>query len=132
MDYSSFADAYQQTSGGGSTGSTILSLAMSILAIVAWWFIFEKASEAGWQAIIPIYNVWVEFRVVYGAGWKCLLLLVPILNVVVWIMFSIRLAKAFGQGILFALGLMFLPTIFHCVLAFGPFQYQGPQTDKFL
>ncbi|MBR3630859.1 MAG: hypothetical protein IKN55_10395 [Oscillospiraceae bacterium] len=131
MDYSSFMDSYQQTSSGGGVGSSILSLAISIIGIVAWWFLFEKGGEAGWQAIIPLYNVWVQFRLVYGSGWKCLLLLVPILNIIVYIMFSIRLAQAYGQGIAMGLGCLFLPNVFYCILAFGPFQYTGP-TYKFL
>ncbi len=126
MDYSSYLDTYQQTSSGGGMGSSILSLGMSILAVVAWWFLNVKAGEEGWAAIIPFYNVWVQFRIVYGSGWKCLLLLVPLLNVVVYIMFSIRLAQAYGQGILMGLGCLFLPNIFYCILAFGPFTYTGP------
>lgn len=126
MDYSSFADAYQQTASTGSTGSSVISFAASIIAIVAWWFLNVKASEPGWAAIIPFYNVWVQFRIVYGSGWKCLLLLVPILNIVVYIMFSIRLGQVYGGGIGLGLLCLFLPTVGYCVLGFGPFNYQGP------
>ena len=45
MDYSSYLDTYQQTSSGGGMGSSILSLGMSILAVVAWWFLNVKAGE---------------------------------------------------------------------------------------
>lgn len=130
MDYSSFADAYQQTSTG-STGSSVVSLAVSIIGIVAWWFLNVKAGEPGWAAIIPFYGAWVEFRIAYGSGWKCLLLLVPILNIVVYVMFSIRLAQAYGAGIGMGILCMLLPTVGYCILAFGPYTYQGP-TDKFL
>ncbi|MBP0972647.1 MAG: hypothetical protein J5851_01935 [Oscillospiraceae bacterium] len=131
MDYSSFADAYQQTSSGSSAGSSVISLACSIIAIVAWWFLNVKAGEQGWAAIIPFYNVWVQFRIVYGSGLKCLLLLVPILNIVVYIMFSIRLAKVYGQGIGIGIVCLLFPTVGYCILAFGPGTYRGP-VDSFL
>lgn len=126
-DYSSFMDTYQTTQSSGSNfGSSIFSTLLGIVAIVAWWFLNVKAGEEGWCAIIPFYNVWVQFRIVYGAGWKCLLLLVPILNIAVYVMFNIRLAKAYGGGIAMGLGCLFLPHVFQCILAFGPFTYQGP------
>lgn len=128
MDYSSFMDTYQQTSSGsgGSFGGSVISMLLSIATIVAAWFLFEKAGEAGWQSIIPFYSIWVMFRIVYGAGWKCLLLLVPILNIAVLIMFPFRLAKAYNGGLPMGLGCLFLPQVFQCILAFGPFTYSGP------
>ena len=126
MDYSSMLDTYQQTSSGGNLGSSVISFAASIIAVVAWWFLNVKAGEEGWAAIIPFYNVWVQFRIVYGSGWKCLLLLVPLLNIVVYIMFSIRLAQVYGQGIGMGIVCLLFPTVGYCILAFGPGSYRGP------
>ncbi len=36
--------------------STIISLILGIIAIVAMWKIFKKADKPGWASIIPIYN----------------------------------------------------------------------------
>lgn len=43
------------------------------------------------------------------------------------IMVNFKLAKAFGKGIGFFLGLTFLSPIFRLILGFGKAEYQGPQ-----
>lgn len=42
---------------------TLACLVLSILSIVAMWFIFEKAGEAGWKSLIPLYNVYIMFKI---------------------------------------------------------------------
>ena len=106
-------------------GMTFLSLAFAVLAIVAMWKIFEKAGKPGWAAIIPFYNIYVLFEITWGNGWKFLLLLIPIANIVFAIITMVKLAKAFGKGGGFAVGLIFLSVIFYCILAFGPSEYEG-------
>jgi hypothetical protein len=110
-------------------GTTFLSLAIAVLGIVAMWKIFEKAGEPGWAAIIPFYNLYVLFKITWGSGWKFLLLLIPIANIVFMIITMVKLAKAFGKSGGFAVGLIFLSIIFYCILAFDQSQYQGvPQS----
>ncbi len=104
---------------------TVCSLGLGIIGIIAMWKIFVKAGEPGWAAIIPFYNVYVLFKITWGSGWKFLLLLIPIANIVIAIITMVKLAKAFGKGGGFAVGLIFLSTIFYCILAFGSAQYQG-------
>jgi hypothetical protein len=43
------------------------------------------------------------------------------------VMSSVKTALAYGKGIVFALGLFFLPNIFTLILGFGNARYQGPQ-----
>ncbi len=101
------------------------SAVFGVLAIVAMWMIFVKANEPGWAAIIPFYNLYVLFKITWGSGWKFLLMLIPIANIVFAILTMIKLAKAFGKGGGFAVGLIFLSLIFYCILAFGSAQYVG-------
>ena len=116
-----YADYYAQP----SPGMTILSLALAVLGIVAMWKIFEKAGEPGWAAIIPFYNLYVLFKITWGNGWKFLLLLIPIANIVFAIITMVKLAKAFGKSGGFAVGLIFLSIIFYCILAFDQSEYLG-------
>ena len=44
----------------------VLSVALVVLAIIAMWKIFVKAGEKGWKAIIPIYDVYILFKI----AWK--------------------------------------------------------------
>lgn len=57
--------------------------------------------------------------------WWLLLLFVPIVNIVVPILIWLDMAKAFGKGIGFALGLIFLSPIFIPLLGFGDATYVG-------
>ncbi|MEG1524334.1 MAG: DUF5684 domain-containing protein [Clostridia bacterium] len=103
----------------------LISLAISALALVALWKIFVKAGEHGWAALIPVYNMYVYFKITFGCGWKFLFLLIPFANIVFGIMATCKLAKAFGKGGGFAVGLIFLSIIFTCILAFGSAKYLG-------
>ena len=108
-----------------SPAASGLSLVLSVVAIVAMWKIFQKAGEPGWAAIIPFYNMYILFKITWGNGWKFLFLLIPFANIVFLIITQVKLAKAFGKSGGFAVGLVFLNTIFMCILAFGNSQYRG-------
>lgn len=102
-----------------------------VLLIIAMWKIFTKAGKPGWASIVPIYNVIVMFQIIGLNPWLLLLYLIPVVNFVVAIVFSImqasRLSKAFGKGTGFALGLFFLNPIFLLMLGFGDSKYVGIQ-----
>lgn len=55
-----------------------------------------------------------------------ILLFIPIANIIIYIMLYSKMAKSFGKGGGFALGLMFLNIIFMPILAFGDASYIGP------
>ncbi len=95
------------------------------LMIASLWVIFTKAGKPGWAAIVPIYNVIVKLEIVGRPMWWILLLLVPLVNVVIWIVLSIDLAKSFGKDAAYGIGLALLPFIFHPMLAFGGATYRG-------
>ena len=121
----------QSATQAGATAGTIIyaicAIAVYVLLVIADWKIFAKAGEAGWKSLIPIYNLYVLCKIADGKGIKFLLLLVPIVDIVYLILLDIRLAKAFGKGTGFAVGLIFLPNIFTLILGFGDAQYVGPQ-----
>ncbi len=103
----------------------IICLAISVVGIIASWKIFSKAGQPGWAIFIPIYSAIVGCRVIGKPGWWWLLGLIPIYGqIVIPIIAVVRLAKAFGKGIGFALGLVFLQPIFVLILAFGA-EYVG-------
>ncbi len=105
----------------------LIYLACLILMIVACWKIFTKAGRPGWASIIPFYNAYVLFDIAWGKGILFLLMFIPIVNIVVSIMLMVKLARAFGKGIGFAIGMILLPMIFYCILGFGDATYIGPQ-----
>jgi hypothetical protein len=99
--------------------------AILIFVIISMWKVFEKAGEPGWAAIIPIYN-WIVLLKIAGRPLWWLLLLI-ILFPIIWIIISIDIAKRFGKGTGFGIGLALLGFIFYPILAFGDARYTpGP------
>ena len=56
------------------------------------------------------------------------LMLIPIVNLVIYILICNGIAKSFGRGVGTAIGLFFLPMIFMPILGFGSAQYEGKAT----
>lgn len=124
----------QDFANGAATGAVstvyiIIALVVWVLLVIANWKIFTKAGEAGWKSLIPFYSTYIYVKLVDGNGWKFLLLLIPIVNIVYFIILDIRTAKAFGKGTGFAVGLIFLTNIFTLILGFGSAQYIGPNGE---
>src|ERR1035437_6434700 len=97
--------------------------AAAVLMLVSLWKIFEKTGRPGWAGIIPIYNVVLMFQMVGMSPWLILLAVIPFVGpfifFIVSIMMYVKLARAFGQGEGFAVGLILLPIVFLPILAFG-------------
>ena len=120
-------DMSEAVAAGAMTAYYIIAFAVYVLLIVAWWKVFTKAGEAGWKSLIPIYNLYILFKIAWGNGWIGLLMLIPCVDIVVDIMMSLKLAKAFGKSTGFGVGLILLLNIFMLILGFGDSQYIGPQ-----
>jgi Family of unknown function (DUF5684) len=104
----------------------ILPLFVFLLVIVAMWRIFSKAGQPGWASLIPIYNLYVWCKIVGRAGWWVILMLIPFINFIILFVLSIDMAKSFGKGAGFGIGLALLSIIFLPILAFSGAEYQGP------
>ncbi len=95
-----------------------------ILVIVSMWMIYVKAGKPGWASIVPIYNIIVLLEIVGKPWWWILLMLIPLVNFIVVIIVLNLLAKKFGKGVGYTLGLIFLGFIFLPILAFGDAKYK--------
>lgn len=127
-----YSDYYSTNMNDASTGGLLaafghiwlFTMIVSIVTIVAMWKLFKKAGKPGWASIIPIYNTYTLFDIVYpGHGIKFLLMLIPFVNIYIGIKCYIDLAKAFGKSGAYALGLIFLNPIFMCILGFDSSVY---------
>ena len=96
-----------------------------ILMLAGFWKMFSKAGKPGWAAIIPIYNLVILLEIAGKPLWWIVLFFIPLANFVAAILVSIEVAKAFGKGAGFGLGLVFLGPIFYPILGFGSAEYQG-------
>ncbi|MCX8488631.1 MAG: DUF5684 domain-containing protein [Opitutales bacterium] len=121
--------------------SLVAALAFSIRGL---WLIFEKAGHEGWKAIIPVYHHVILTRIAGLSAWWTLplLLVLPFLKAhdkgpkllclallaIWWIWLCQRIAKRFGKGVGFGLGLALPGTDFYfrTALAFDKSTY-NPQ-----
>lgn len=163
---------------GGAVGTmvafiAIFSLIFFVFMVVANWKIFKKAGEPGWKSIIPIYNVYIMFKIVNMKSWFWWLLCLSIIGSIIaavnnsssfyfmsgaeiqtidiatiptivlvtmviesiiailaGIVYSYRTSKVFGHGIGYTIGLIFLPSIFWLILAFGKSKYNIKRLKK--
>lgn len=110
----------------GGMLALLIQLAIFVLIIAGLWKVFTKAGKPGWAAIIPIYNFIVLLEIAGKPIWWILLLLIPCVNIVIAILVWIDVAKAFGKGAGFGVGLALLGFIFIPILGFGSDRYIGP------
>jgi hypothetical protein len=109
----------------GGTAGGLIPLILAILVIAGLWKIFVKAGQPGWASIIPIYNTYILCKIVGKPGWWVILLFIPFVNLIIAIILMVELAKSFGKGIGFAIGMLLLGFIFIPILGFGDATYQG-------
>jgi uncharacterized membrane protein YhaH (DUF805 family) len=124
-----FQESTQELPPGAAAGMGIFAfvyVAVIVLVIAAMWKVFTKAGKPGWAAIIPIYNLIVLLEIAGKPAWWVILLLIPFVNLVVFIMVAINVAKNFGKGTGFGIGLLLLAPVFYPILAWGDAQY-NPQ-----
>jgi hypothetical protein len=94
-----------------------------LICIVSFWKVFEKAGEAGWTCLIPIYNLYVLVKISGKPWWWFLLFFVPVVNIIFSVLMHLALAERFGKSQLFGVGLCFFGFIFFPILAFDKSTY---------
>lgn len=122
-----------------------------LLPVIASWKLFKKAGIAGWKSLIPVYNVYLIFKISGMSGWwvvpvtgtaiisslqqqqgivipNWVIILGGILGILAFIgeiIKAVKLPKAFGRGVGYTIGLIFLPNLFEIILGFDSSKYQG-------
>ena len=104
----------------------LIYLAVFVVIIIGMWKIYSKAGKPGWASIVPIYNIIVLLEIIGRPVWWIVLMFIPLVNLVIGVITALDLAKSFGKGAGFGLGLIFLSPIFYPILGFGSAQYKGP------
>ena len=96
----------------------IVIIALTILMIVSRWRIFEKAWQPWWGILIPIYNIYLTFKVAWRPGrWTRWILFPPVL-IILLIITCFDIPKRFWKPAIFGLWILFLKYIVVPILAF--------------
>ena len=116
----------QNNTGGAAAGIAgmivlLIYLAIIVLVIAGMWKMFTKAGQPGWAAIIPILTLYFLCKIAGRPGWWLILMLIPIVSLVIMIIVMLDLAKSFGKGVGFAIGLILLGFIFWSFINFFTF-----------
>lgn len=125
----------QFSSTSGSSGGTadlvimLALLAVMLLTIAGMWRVFSKAGQPGWGCLVPIYNVYLMCRIAGRPGWWLIMFFLPVVNIIFSIMVVVGMAKNFGKGAGYAIGLLLLPFPFYPMLGFGGAQYLSDGGD---
>ncbi|MFI3267550.1 MAG: DUF5684 domain-containing protein [Rikenellaceae bacterium] len=98
-------------------------LALWLLPAVGLWVIFAKAGKPGWAAFIPIYNSITLLQIARKPIWWIFMFCIPLVQIYFAFALLDAIAKAYGKGTGFTLGLIFFPYIFLLILAFGDATY---------
>jgi hypothetical protein len=103
-----------------------VGLAIVLMMIASIWKVFEKAGQPGWASLVPIYNIVIMLKITGKPTWWLALFFLPAANFVVMILIVVALAKSFGKGTGFGLGMLFFGFIFYPILGFGDARYTAP------
>lgn len=83
--------------------------------LAMWWKSFEQAERQSWEALIPVYNYFVAFKIGAKKPFWSLLLIFPGVHLVMWSVANVSYIRRFGyftlvdtlQGIFFPYIIMF-------------------------
>ncbi len=137
-------------------GMIVIDIVLWVLRIIGNWKIFTKAGEPGWKSIIPFYNTYIEYKISWktsmfwvvlimsvlssviealgGADPSTIILVVSLIPLIVATVIGCvdlyKLCVAFGHGIGYTIGLIFLEPIFRIILGFGKSEYRGNSSTE--
>jgi serine/threonine protein kinase len=109
----------------GEWNITFVILAVVALGAVGFWRVYSKAGLPGWGCLVPIYNLVLLMRLAGKPGWWAIWLFVPFLNFVIYTIVTFEVAKNFGKGVAYTLGLLLCPPLFYALLGLGHAQYNA-------
>jgi hypothetical protein len=122
--------------GGGQALALFWVMMIVSYAInaVALYFMAKKANvKYPWVAFVPVVQVVAMLHMIDKSGWHFFLLFIPIVNIILSVMWMVKLFQNFGMSkglvVLNAICFFFVPIVplvFFLVVAFsGSYTYQG-------
>ena len=61
---------------------TVFCMYISVIQIVAIWYVFTKAGKPGWACLIPVYDYLVGLKIIGKPWWWVILLFIPFINLI--------------------------------------------------
>ncbi|WP_156021834.1 DUF5684 domain-containing protein [Streptococcus ruminantium] len=113
----------------GIWGTALLFSAIwTILVTISNYILFKKAGYAGWKALIPIYNLYIQQCIAFGYEKRWFILFLLIAGPLYGIYLTYYFGRSFGLSAIQAIFYVLFTPIFNLYLAFNSdSRYQGPQ-----
>jgi len=106
----------------------ILLMLYVVGTILGLWFVFKKAGEAPWKALVPVYNMFVWVRVC-GKPWSWyILLLIPGINIFMFLLLVDETAKVFQRNSFWEqTAAVLAPCVYLPIAGLSGWQYEKPR-----
>lgn len=139
---------------GGLTAYFTAIILIYLIPVIAGWKMFVKAGIPGWKSLIPVYNLYLIYKMADMSGFwaiftviaSCLgaylsdktdaptvlIIISGIVGIVAFVgevMKAFKLSKAFGKGTLFAIFMIIFPSLGEVILGFGSSKYEGKYSE---
>ena len=125
-----------------------------LLPVIASWKLFKKVGIPGWKSLIPFYNTYLVYKIAgmpgicfiptsvltivsslvkdgdYTSPLAITALALAMIVFIINVFRAVKLPRAFNKGIVFIVGMIFLPEIFEIILGMGKSKYNGPYKVK--
>jgi signal peptidase I len=75
----------------------IFAFPLLILATAGYWKLFEKAGRHGWEALIPVYSIYVMLKISGRPVWWLIWLIIPGINVIICVGIYLDFIKSYGK-----------------------------------
>jgi serine/threonine protein kinase len=105
--------------------TNVLMVLVAVTVCAGFWRVFAKGGLPGWGCLVPFYNLVLLMRLGGKPGWWAIWLFVPLLNFVIYTIVTLEVAKNFGKGVAYTLGLLLCPPLFYTILGLGYAQYNS-------
>lgn len=111
-------------------------IAWFILFVIAYlaasWKLFEKAGYKNWKALVPVYNILIQLKIIGRPWWWVLLLVVPGVNLLMVVIILLEIYKSYGiYGFSqLVLGVIFEPIYLPRLAFTKKLKYEGPGGNK--
>lgn len=65
---------------------SLIQIALAVFTIIVMWKVYDKAGEGGWKIFIPIYNIYIQYKIAgcKGRYWVSLLLSIISMGLMVY------------------------------------------------
>ncbi|MDR0789745.1 MAG: DUF5684 domain-containing protein, partial [Bacteroidales bacterium] len=91
----------------------IILIITSVLTLLGFWAIFNKAGVKGWLSIVPLINCWYLTKIINKNYWWFVYFLIPCINIFVFMLAIVEVAKCFKKT---GLGFQLLAVLFPFII----------------